>query len=134
MYFFFSHCLCFGVICKKWFLFQFTSFLLHLVMRYKGKSGHALDILTSALHQVWSFQIFFEYSFLSLSPLFLPLLPYYHYAYAGMLNGVPHFSKALFIVIHPCFSLLLWLHNLYWSTFNFIDSYFWQIKSTVEPL
>lgn len=76
------------------------------------------------------FKYFFEYSF-----LLLPSSWYYNCAsYAGMLNGVPHVSKALFIVIHPCFSLFLWLHNLYWSIFNITDSYSWQIKSTVEPL
>lgn len=57
---------------------------------------------------------------LSLSPLLWDS----HYACVGILNGVSHFSKALFIFLHSFLSVSFRLHNLYQSTQKFADS-FW---------
>lgn len=99
---FFFHCLCFGVICKKWFLFQFMSFLLHLVMSYKGKSGHALDMSTSALHKVWSFPIFLWIFFsISFSPL--PGTTVTHMLVCLMMSHTsPRLCSLLFILVSLC--------------------------------
>lgn len=98
------------------------------------------------IHPTWNLLYFMDVQinlssiFRSLESLFLQiyffllfsfssLLLYFYYTYVDVLNGVPHFSDALYI-----FFLLFELNTLYQFIFTFADSIFYQFKYTVEAL
>lgn len=56
-----------------------------------------------------------------------------HFAYVGMLDGVPQLLEILFIRLQTFFFLFLKLGNLNRATFKFSNSFFCKLESVVNP-
>lgn len=59
------------------------------------------------------------------------LLPFWnsHYAYDGILDGLPQVSEAVFSFFHSFFFLFLRLYKFHLSIFKFANSFSYQFKS-----
>lgn len=90
-----------------------------------------LDVNTNIFYQskeVFSHG-FFERFFCSFFPLLRFPLFVCWYPYS-----VSHVSEALLIFLQIHFSFWSWMDNLNWLNFNFMDSFFYQLKSAMESL
>lgn len=81
------------------------------------------------VHQVWEVFTFYLLEYFSVI-----FSPYTLSHYVGVVDGLPHFSEALFIFLHLFILVFFRLHNFPSSLYKFALTFLFQLKWTAESL